>query len=193
MRTFSGLVTAACLALTCGCASSDAGGIEDEVDVSEAALTGTERAKKIAEALGRRGGLVMPPEGRAGGANEMTARVELLSSTSNLAKLLEERAKPAVKGLGGNPDAGFVSLAAHDVHYTIQFGFEDATIKRTLLDTVAPAGRAKVRGLLGAGATYARFGGWDGTSEVIGYEVLLVRPFDAKDKVIVVEIRYMQS
>jgi hypothetical protein len=77
----------------------------------------------------------------------------------------------------------------------VSFSYGDEGVREHLLgELVAPAKKRSIRAhLTTLTSTYARMSVYNSAAEVIGHEIILIRPYDVNDKVIVVRISYVHA
>jgi hypothetical protein len=187
----------ALFALACGGPANEAAPPDDGAEVSEAELRSTplERAQALVAVLNEPNALQIPPRVQHD-AEELRTTVELVDFQGSLLAMLEARFAESLEFYGGTAGGGLLSTAADpDTRLSIQIGFEDEAIKQALkTELVAPAKRASVTARLPRlVGTYARVSVVKTAAELLGEDVILLRPRDLPGKVIVVRVHYFHG
>ena len=156
---------------------------------------------KLKVALSAPGALGMPPVGQQNWANEHSISVTITDNAYGVGDSL----KPTIASMDdwfydyeGNPTVGLIGwLDIVDGSFQVKSGhLHKTSIKTYFLDElVQDSARAEVKSILetqGAFYQYAWIQAYDIGAEIIGVDIVVIKPFDTDDA-IVIKISYVHS
>lgn len=143
----------------------------------------------LAARLTRNGLLGQPPVADQYGADFRQVQVSLVNVEAGLGAHVDERSNTMLAHLGEESSGLARLLDAPDVHVALASGWEQEEIKAFLLARIASTrNRDQVRRLLDAiHGDYLHLEAYDVGSEIIGEDILVIRPLGAK---VAVEIHW---
>jgi hypothetical protein len=183
----------------------------DEAEIRR--LSPAARMARLASLLRTKDVVKLPPLGVEQAANVFDTHVDLLPATSKpLSQILSERwtdDAPDVGAFGqmfyfedeGDPNvvaalaAGVdADLEGNDKYAKIEFGRNDAEIKKFLFDVVAWGSKTEARSLLsGLDADYARLTVYDIGAEIVAVDVIAIRPNVPGARTLVLQLSYAHA
>jgi hypothetical protein len=159
-----------------------------------------QRLSTLATLLKGAGAIQMPPAGIRNGATDLEVKVEIADCGGNgSTHLIESKVAETLDywnaTVSGNA-ATLTALQADGIHVTYEAGQNSVGVRDYLIKSlVRKEDRAAVQALLKTenfGADYALIATYNIESEIIGHEIVIIKPWDGS-KALIIELNYVAA